>query len=537
MFRCSTFVLVLALSALPAVVPAEARPSHAPVRVTIEQGMLEGETAGRVTAFRGIPYAAPPTGAARFRGPQAPVAWTGVRMAQDFGPACPQLIDADLTENNNAVMAEDCLSLNVWTPRVDARKRPVMVWIHGGAFVVGSTRNTYYDGARLAARGDVVMVTVNYRLGAWGFLALGEFGADYAESANVGLLDQVAALRWVRDNIAKFGGDPSNVTIFGESAGASSVGALLSLPAADGLFAKAILQSGTPTTLTSQALQRSVRLAGQFLKLAGVESPAQLATKSMQDLLNAQQQLFAEHSELGTFGPQIDGVTLKETPFTVVAEGRGSRVPVLIGMNREEMRYFSTVEDLGLERKPRELLQRQLEESVGPAVTAQLLSTYGRLYPDWGDRVVQLSSDAFFLLPTVRTAEAAAAYHPVYMYLFTYQSTSTFKPFGSAHAMEIPFVFGVVDLPEVIAFTGRAPYRAALAARMMDHWAAFARHGDPSLRGEPRWQPYASHSRQTMELGPESRLVDDPLGEQRKAWGGVLPGKDVAWRLLQDNGE
>lgn len=537
MARRSTFALALLLSALPAVVPAATGQQAAPVRVTALQGVVEGERIKGVSAFRGLPYAAPPTGAKRFRAPQPAPGWAGVRAALDFGPACPQLIDADLTENNNAVMAEDCLSLNVWTPRADGRKRPVMVWIHGGAYVVGSTRNTYYDGAPLAARGDVVVVTINYRLGAWGFLALGAYGAEFAESANVGLLDQVAALKWVRDNIAAFGGDPTNVTIFGESAGASSVGALLAAPAADGLFAKAILQSGTPTTLTAQAAGRSARLAGQFLKLAGAESPVQLTARPMEDLLDAQQRLFAEHSELGTFGPVIDGVTLKETPFTVVAEGRGHRVPVLIGMTREEMRYFSTVEDLGLERKPRDLLQRQLDESVGPAIAGQLLSTYARLYPDWGDMVVQLSSDAFFLLPTVRVAEAASAFQPVYMYLFTYRSTSTYKPFGSAHAMDIPFVFGVVDLPEVIAFTGRAPYRAALAARMMDHWAAFARHGDPSLPGEPRWQRYDGDSRQTMALGEESRLLSDPLGEQRKAWGGILPPKEVAWRLLQDNGE
>ena len=338
----------------------------------------------------------------------------------------------------------------------------------------------------------------------------------------------------MRDNIARFGGDPGNVTIFGESAGASSVGALLSLPSAAGLFSKAILQSGTPSTQTPQAFQRSNRLAEEFLKLAGVSSPKELEGKSMAELLEIQEKLFSAHSELGTFGPVIDGVTLKEPPFSVVVSGRGNRVPILIGTTREEMRYFSTVEDLGLERKPRALMQSQLRTAAGERAD-EVLATYERLYPKWGDVAVQVASDAFFLLPTVRLAESVADVQPVYMYLFTFKSSSTYKNFGSAHSMEIPFVFGVVDLPEVIAFTGRAPNRAALAARVMDHWVAFARHGDPSRPGEPRWQRYDRATRQTMELGPESRLVSDPLGEQRRSWGEELPSKDGAWQLLQVN--
>ena len=227
----------------PALAHAEPRRERAMTR----EGLLEGEVEGQAVAFRGIPYAAPPVGALRFRPPQPAPPWTGTRQALDMSPACPQLIDTDPTENNEAVMAEDCLALNVWTPRVDAKHRPVMVWIHGGAFVVGATRNTWYNGSRLASRGDVVVVTINYRLGAWGFLSLPSFGPAFAGSANAGLLDQVAALEWVRENIVNFGGDPDNVTIFGESAGASSVGALLAMPQAKGLFGKAIMQSGFPS--------------------------------------------------------------------------------------------------------------------------------------------------------------------------------------------------------------------------------------------------------------------------------------------------
>jgi para-nitrobenzyl esterase len=504
------------------------------VRAETAQGVLEGESLGKVLAFRGIPYAAAPVGNLRFQPPQAPQAWTGVRSALDMGPSCPQLIDDDPTENNDQVMAEDCLSLNVWTPRLDARKRPVMVWIHGGAFVVGSSRNTWYDGAHLAARGDVVVVTLNYRLGVWGFLALEGFGGRYASSANIGLQDQVAALQWVRNNIARFGGDPEKVTLFGESAGASSVGALLSMPVAKGLFARAILESGVPSKRPVEARERSARLAGEFLKQAGVSTPDGLATRSMRDLLDIEQHIFNEHSELGTFVPWVDGTVLKEQPFAVVASGRGIRVPIMIGTTAEEMRYFSTAEDLGLERKPKGLLMKQLEAAAGPRAQ-DVFNTYQRLYPNWGDMVVQISSDAIMRFPSIELAEQASAFQPVYMYLFTYRSNSTYKNFGSAHAMELPFVFGLVDLPEVIVFTGRDPRRHALADAVMDRWLAFARTGNPTVSSGPPWKPYDKTERSTMELGYQVRAVSNPLAEQRDVWGGVMPTVEQSWPLMQIN--
>ncbi len=512
--------------------PAEPRPRL--VRAETLQGIVEGESLGKVLAFRGIPYAAPPVGDWRFRAPQPPVPWTGARSALDMGPACPQSIDADPTENNEAVMAEDCLSLNVWTPGVDSAKRPVLFWIHGGAFVVGASRNTWYDGAHLAARGDVVVVTINYRLGAWGFLDLRSFGARYAESANTGLLDQVAALDWVRRNIAKFGGDPANVTLFGESAGAASVGDLLSMPTAKGLFSKAILESGVPAGRTVTASHHSQDLAREYMRLAGVHSPAEFKTRSMQDLLDAQQRLFSSTGDLGTFGPSIDGVVLKDRPFEVVAQGRGSRVPIMIGTTLEEMRYFSTAEDIGIERKPRALLLSQLRSTVG-ARAPEVLAEYQRLYPKWGDAVIQIASDALMRFPSIELADAVSSYQPVYLYLFTYRSNSTYKNFGSAHAMDLPFVFGTVNSPEVIVFTGRDPRRYDLADRVMDTWAAFARSGDPTLPAGPRWPRWDAATHPTMELGPDIGVVRDPLSEQRKVWGPTVPTLEQAWRLLQVN--
>ena len=527
-------VLIACLLAHAASQPALAHEEPRRERASTHQGVLEGEAEGQTSAFRGIPYAAAPVGALRFRPPQPPPSWTGTRLALDQSPACPQLIDNDPTENNEAVMAEDCLALNVWTPRVDTKRRPVMVWIHGGAFVVGSARNTWYNGARLAARGGVVVVSINYRLGAWGFLSLPSFGPAYAGSANAGLLDQVAALEWVRANIANFGGDPGNVTIFGESAGASSVGALLSMPQAKGLFAKAILQSGVPSARPADALERQNRLAEEFLKLVGAGTASALELKSMEELLHAQEKIFSTHSDLGTFVPSVDGVVLKERPFSVVAEGRGARVPVLIGTTLEEMRYFSTAEDLGLERKPRELLLKQLEAATG-ARAPSVLKIYEDLYPKWGDAVVQVASDAVMRLPTIRVADAMSAHQPVYLYLFTYQSNSTYKPFGSAHAMEIPFVFGVIDAPDVIVFTGRDSRRYALAETTMDVWSAFARSGNPTPPRGPTWPLYDPVSRKTMLLGPRVEVVADPLSAQRKAWGDAQPTVEQAFRILQEN--
>jgi para-nitrobenzyl esterase len=226
-------------------------------------GLVRGEIEKDVLVFRGIRFAAPPVGPLRFRPPMPPSPWNDVEPALDFAPACPQLVAIDLTENNNSVMAEDCLALNIWTPHVDAKKRPVMVWIHGGGFVGGSARNTWYDGAALSARGDVVVVTLQYRLGAWGFLELSEIGGyDYAESGNVGLLDQIAGLKWVKQNIQAFGGDPDKVTLFGQSAGAGSIGMLMTLPTAAGLFQKAILESGTPKDFIENGFVARVRAVG-----------------------------------------------------------------------------------------------------------------------------------------------------------------------------------------------------------------------------------------------------------------------------------
>ncbi|WP_417460062.1 carboxylesterase/lipase family protein [Kordiimonas sp.] len=507
---------------------------HEPIYAQTEQGRVEGQVLDKVNAFRGIRYAAPPVGTLRFQPPTPAIAWRGTRPALDFPPACPQVPSDDDTEDSDVFMAEDCLGLNIWTPAVDGEKRPVLVWIHGGGFVVGSTESSWYNGANLAARGDAVVVSINYRLGAWGFLALGPMGDErYRESANVALLDQIAALAWVRDNIANFGGDPNSVTIFGESAGAASVGDLLAMSQAEGLFHKAILQSGGPMRDAGRT-DRAVALSKRFLAIAGAKSADDMLKLSMEDLLVAQEKLFSESADVGTFGPLVDGVVIKEAPFKTLREGRGHHVPVLVGTTSEEMRYFVSAIESDLGDKPADLLLEQMTDIAGTRAQS-IIDVYQREYPEWVDTVIQIGSDAFLRLPAIDLAEMLRQTQPVYMYLFNYRSNSTHKNYGAAHAMDIPFVFGVLDDPSVIQFTGDDPRRERIAEQTMDAWVSFARNGDPTISGGPDWPVYEPSTRQTMEFGPDMRLVSDPLAAQRKVWGDARATVEQAWTLMNDN--
>jgi para-nitrobenzyl esterase len=508
------------------------------VVVKTTSGPVKGERENGVFVFRGIRYAAPPVGPLRFRPPVPPNAWTEVQPAIDFTPACPQLVEIDPTENNNSVMAEDCLAVNVWTPGADDKKRPAMVWIHGGYFMEGSTRNTWYDGAKLAGRGDVVVVTVQYRLGAWGFLDVSDIGGqDFSQSGNVGLLDQIAALKWVNANIAAFGGDPNNVTVFGQSAGAGSVGMLMVMPSARGLFHKAILESGTPKELGDKT--RAIEVSRTFLKIAGVTKIEELQKLTMAQMLDAQRKLLETPFGYSAFRPVMDGVVLKELPMQAIAAGRGATVPVLIGTNLDEIRFWPALYGVPLEQKPETLLRKQLEGIVG-SKAPEVIETYRKADADNGDSVIHLLGDVLIRLPAIRFAEANSQRQPTYMYLFTYRSTSTYKNYGSCHGMELPFVFGVIDDLDVIVFTGRDSHREALMNQLEHAWTNFARSGDPSELGLV-WPKYDEKTRATMELGLTSRVVNDPNHAERMLWDGlpfdgVTPNMGKLWSLVWDNG-
>ena len=488
--------------------------------VEISDGPLRGEAEGNVQVFRGIRFAQPPTGNLRFR-PAVPVApWTDIRPALDFAPACPQLVSIDPTENNNSVMAEDCLALNIWTPRADNKGRPVMVFIHGGAFVEGSARNTWYDGESLADRGNVVVVTLQYRLGALGFLELSKIeGQECAQTGNLGMLDQIAALRWVQQNIERFGGNPRNVTIFGESVGATSVGILMAIPAARGLFHKAILESNSAVRV-GHDLTRATELARAFMKVAGAIGVADLRRMTMLQIRDAQQKLFESEFGDSSFGPTWDDVVVPRPAMAMLLAGEGARVPVLLGTNLDEIRYWSTIEDLPLEKKPESLLNSQVAEILGPRAKAAI-AVYRRADANYGDAVIHLGTDLLFRMTSIRMAEALSRLQPTYNYLFTYRSTSPVVKYDSAHSMELPFVFGVIDDLDAIAFTGRDPQRETLMRLIQGAWINFARYGNPSSQGLPPWPQYDTVTRSTMELGITSRVINDPLPAQRAVWDGV----------------
>ena len=544
--------LVLALSLVGSLVGAPPRslaasaaaraadaPPERPAVVLTDAGAVQGERGDGVVVFRGIPYAAAPVGERRFRPPAPVPRWAAVRDARDFLPACPQLVERDPTENNNSVMAEDCLGVNVWTPAADHRRRPVMVFLHGGAYIEGSTRNSWYDGASLARRGDVVVVTLQYRLGALGFLELADLGGrDYAESGNLGLLDQVAALQWVRRNIGAFGGDAANVTLFGESVGATSAAILMAMPAAEGLFQKVILESNSGTRVGHKRAKAS-EIARGFLAAAHVSTVAELRQLRWQDIRDAQARYFESAFGDSSFGPTFDGVVIPQLPMKAVNAGRVARIPVLIGTNQDEIRFWSEIEELPLTSKPPAKLRAQLAAFAGDRADA-IIATYARRHPDYGEALLQLETDALWRLITVRTAEALCDRQPVYLYLFTYRSTAPQARYGAAHSMEIPFVFGGIDAPDAIAFTGRSPARRPLMAAMQSAWIAFARTGDPSVPGGLAWPRYDRLTRQTMEFGVHSRVVDDPGADERRAWDGVpfdneRPNGDQATALVSDN--
>ena len=508
--------------------------------VVTASGPVRGDLEGGVRVFRGIRFAEPPVGSLRFRPSVEPKPWPDVRPALDFAPACPQLVTIDPGENNNSVQSEDCLAVNVWTPAPDAKKRPVMVFIHGGAFIEGSARNTGYDGAALAARGDLVVASLQYRLGPFGFLELSEIaGPDYAGSGNNGIRDQIAALRWVQKNIARFGGDPSNVTIFGESVGATSVGILLAIPEARGLFHRAILESNSAARV-GHDLPRARELARQFLNVADVRGIDDLRKLSMSQLRSAQEKLFRTVFGDSSFGPTWDGVVIPEPAMKMLRNGRGATVPVLLGTNLDEIRYWSTIEELPLESKPPSLLQTQVAAIVGSRANA-LIETYRRADSNYGDAVIHLETDLLFRMTSIRMAEAICDRQPTYMYLFTYRSTSPVARYESAHSMEVPFVFGSIDELDSIDFIGRGPNRAALMRQMQQAWIHFARTGDPNHAGLPHWPRYDQKSRPTMEFGLDSKVVEDPLSAQRSSWDGVpfdgvTPSVAQAAVFLTDNG-
>jgi para-nitrobenzyl esterase len=493
--------------------------------VETTSGSVEGRVKDGICDFRGIPYAAPPVGALRFRPPQPVEPWTGVRDATHFGPMAPQSLGAmeRMFGAPPRPTDEDCLTLNVWTPACDDGKRPVMVWIHGGAFLYGTGATPWYNG-RSFARDDVVLVTINYRLGALGFLHVDGQG-------NNGILDQVAALEWVRDNIAAFGGDAGNVTAFGESAGAMSVGTLLGLPAAKGLFVKAIPESGAAHT--PRTAEQAERLAGSFLAELGIDNGPDVVDRlrevPVETLLEAQTKV-VERETLASghglpFTPVVDGVVLPEPPIDAIGKGQAAGVTVLVGTTRDEWKLFTmmdpaigSLDDAGAAGRLAGLVR---DPSRAPDVVAHYRETHA------GASVSELWSavgtDVIFRIPAVRLAEKQSALgNDVYMYRFDYATPVFGGILGACHALEIPFVFESLDAGAEMFVGPLNDDLRTLARRMHEAWVAFGRTGRPAADGLPEWPRYTAERRATMLFDFEPKVVDDPNGADREVWAGLL---------------
>jgi para-nitrobenzyl esterase len=490
--------------------------------VETTHGKVRGELRGEVAMWKGIPYAAPPIGALRFRPPQPAVPWSGERDATKFGPVAAQSRDPRIAMmsgvTEKVASGEDCLLLNVFAPaspelsESQVRKRPVMVWIHGGAFVMGSGSTPLYNGASFAQQG-IVVVTINYRLGLPGFLFLGDLAPDRDEG-NCALLDQIAALRWVRDNIAAFGGDPEMVTVMGESAGAISIATLLAMPAARGLFHRAILDSGA-SGLSPPTRDDATRVARGVIAELGVAA-GDLAEVPIDRLLAVQAQIAGEHG-LGVFAPYIDGVTLPKLPIEVVRAGCAAGIPLLLGSNRDEWNLF----EVFLGDATVEAFKAPLRARLGPLLD-RLLDVYRERHADRSDlrAWVDLIGEVVFRIPVIRLAEAQAGHGaPVYMYRFDWTSPAFGGRLGAAHALELPFVWNRLDLPMAPILLGPDLADAQpLATVVHASWALFIKTGDPNGGGLPAWPRYDAERRATLLIDRACKVVDDPAGAARAMW-------------------
>lgn len=494
-------------------------------------GRLRGADERGLRIFRGIPYAVPPVGALRFRPPQPPASWGGVRDATAFGPTCPQPPDlvSSLLGFETQPASEDCLTLNVWTPGPDAARRPVLVWIHGGAFTVGSGSRAMTDGAGLARRGDAVVVSLNYRLGAFGFLYLGQHGGErFAADANLGLLDQIAALEWVRREIGAFGGDPDNVTVFGESAGSISVAMLLAMPAARGLFRRAILQSGAANF--AAVPERAALVTDAVLRELGLAAAdaGRLRDLPAERLLEAQARLLMAPPK-GVAGlpfqPVIDGHVLPSHPDALLAAGSARGIDTLIGSTADEMKLFDVMDPRARALDDAALLRR-CTRTIGDETRARhAIELYRDARAARGAAIdppslwSAIESDRLFRAPAMRLAARQAALGtPSYAYLFTWTSPYLDGGLGACHALDVPFAFGTHADPRIAPFAGSGPNADRLAARVQDAWLAFARSGDPRHAYLSDWPPYVPPRRATMLLGRECGVVDAPYDAERAVW-------------------
>lgn len=472
--------------------------------VKTTSGDISGSIDDSIFTFKGIPYAR----ADRFMPPQEPEAWNGVLECNDFGPVAKQIVawiaDSSMDEKK-------LFSVNVWTQGLsDGKKRPVMLWLHGGGFQVGSSNDPMTYGKALAKKGDVVIVSVNHRLNILGFLDLSACGPKYAQSANVGMLDIVKALEWIRRNIANFGGNPSDVTIFGESGGGGKVGTLMCMPAAKGLFHKAIIQSGTLLNVMTKEKSQALGLA--VLQNLGLtpNDAEKLDTIPYLNLVKAGNDAVLKISgprkpgspTMFGFAPSADEVVLLQQPFSPGFANISNEIPLMIGSTLNElMRTVYAEKDLTMEQA-----KERLTKEYGNR-TNQYVELFARAYPDYTPQDL-LSIDNVFRPYTIRTADARAMQGnaPLYVYFLAWKSPVDSASKGSFHGLDIPLAFNNVDLrPD---WTGNSEEAWELADKMSSAWLNFAKTGNPNVEGKlPEWEPYNVEKGATMYFDKDCRIV------------------------------
>lgn len=512
--------------------------------MTVAGGRVRGVRRGDLCSFAGIPYGRAPVGDLRWRPPLPPEPWNNTRDAASFGPIAPQAAAvAGITSPSDPSAAEaqseDCLSLNVWTRDVPNRPhntsgmgKPVLVWIHGGGYTSGSGSVFLYRGGALVRNGDVVVVTLNYRLGALGFLGHRGLGEPAGLVGNWGLHDQVAALTWVRDNIAVFGGDADNVTVFGESAGAMSIAALLGVPAARGLFRRAVIQSGGAHVHSVEQAEQSAERLVHTLGLPRCDREA-LVRVPADELVAATVQMSARRPDPGMlplpFQPVVDGRFLPEHPLRAVQTGASAGVDLLIGTNRDELTLFGLgnpallpLDDAGV--------VRWVERAAPDMPGAALVDAYRQVRNLRGETVtptalwVAAGTDLVFRWPSLQLAAAQGVWGGrTFVYLFDWESPAFGGLLGSCHALELPFVFGAVHVPAVQLFSGGGPEAERLSRQMQQAWLTFARDGDPSHEGLGQWRDWDPATRRTMIFGRHTGMEDAPRDDELSLFGRYRP--------------
>ena len=483
-------------------------------------GKIQGNVNNGINIFKGIPYAEPPTNKLRFEPPHEKESWNDVLVAEKFGVSSFQGPDAteglfgQLTEQQE----DNCLTLNIWTPGTDDEKRPVMLWIHGGGFIYSGSSKAIYDGTLLASKGNVI-VTINYRLGIFGFLYIPNI------TSNVGMLDQVAAIKWVKNNIENFGGDPNNITIFGESAGAYSVVTLMTMPSAKGLFHRAIAQSPyifepEPTIKTTKNMMKRLNL-----EFDDIEGLRKISAKKLNSIQNEyiNDMVGTPESFYSNFRPSIDNELIPQHPFKALEQGKAKDIDLLIGTNQDEATFFTLfnpnfkeLNDEGLKSKIKMELDRLAFGHQSNALIGKYKMIRNEIMPKHPiDIYNAIYTDLYYRIPAIRTAEMQLSHNPnVYFYLLNWRSP-TFK--SACHSLDLPFTFGYIN-SKVKDFVGNISDATVMSNKMMDSWIRFSALGDVNHEAIPNWPNYDLEKRATMIIGQEFKVINDPFGKERALW-------------------